>query len=225
MSFRDELGDVKARLLLLAKARLSKMAGAYDRLEREVNWRLSPEADVWDRRLVAVAVGVMTGQQIQRMVRGVEAYDEELLRLIDTWAARYPGLGVTPLTPPPAALTHAEVAPEDNTRSLLDGAGPARVAAIPAARACAPSPAARKRPTRDDAMSVELGLLVDQMCALDEKVAAATVMHRLRALAGSKGSCIEEEILEGVLWRRDNGQQEKLTIRNLESRLRRRKQR
>ena len=83
------LEALRNRLLLLAGSRLDAIPGAADELAREVRagglqWliRLS---QVQSERGVAVAIS------------GVPAADDDLLALIDEWAARYRDVGVHPL--------------------------------------------------------------------------------------------------------------------------------
>ncbi|MDT3669918.1 MAG: hypothetical protein ROZ37_06265 [Aromatoleum sp.] len=80
--------------------------------------------------------------------------------------------------------------------------------------------------TKQDDLAIELYDVLEKMHAGDERVTAATVMARLQARAGTKGSCIHECIREGVIWiRSSNGQHEKLTVKNLNDRLARQRDR
>lgn len=58
--------------------------------------------------------------------------------------------------------------------------------------------------------------------ALEELGPTATpdeVMAQLRSYGGLRGSSVQDSVGEGVIWRRDNGAPEKLTLRNLKGRL------
>lgn len=69
---------------------------------------------------------------------------------------------------------------------------------------------------RNDAVSRD----IDR--ALEELGATATpdeVMAQLKSYAGLRGSSVQDSVGDGVIWRRDNGAPEKLTLRNLKGRM------
>lgn len=84
------LDTLKARLLLLAGIRLSPLPGAYTELERAVHGHGASVLDwtrSWDFRLMRLqtqcgAAWVLAGSR-------VDAFDAELLKLIDEWSSNF----------------------------------------------------------------------------------------------------------------------------------------
>lgn len=89
-----------------------------------------------------------------------------------------------------------------------------------------PERGARREPSRQDFLSIELDDILRNMAEEMERITATTVMPKLKGAAGSKASCITEDCAEGVLWCRvSNTQPEKLTMKALSKRIGRWKKR
>ncbi len=74
---------------------------------------------------------------------------------------------------------------------------------------------------RGDALALELDELLASTTARGRKITAGRIMKILRSRAGNGDTCILSSTAEGVKWERDNGDEEELSIRALDGRIKR----